>query len=223
MRYIAIERSVEQRSQHPEEVLSLDALTPEVVGEGLVGVVLANELLDNLAFTPIVRTLQGLQRLDVVVEGSRLVTAPGQELSPDEAALFGDAVGEGVLQSAAAEWLADLLEVITAGRVVVIDYARLESELVEVRTYAGHGRAGDPLVALGTKDITVDVDLAQLQRAVRPATTVQTQADWLDSLGMAGSWRPNGCFHSRPRSIAVRYLVWRWEIGAVVSRRDARN
>jgi len=68
--------------------------------------------------------------------------------------------------------------------VIVIDYARTESALVEIRTYADHGNAGDPLCELGEKDITVDVDLAQLERAVRPATSIVSQASWLEDLGV---------------------------------------
>ncbi len=184
LRYIAIELSIEQRAQHPEWVLSTDALYPEVVGDGLVGVVVANELLDNLAFTPFVRIGDELRLLDVVLEGDQLATIPGPRLSPEHHEVVGPDVDAGVLQQAAATWLTDTLGQMTAGRIIVIDYARTSSADVEIRTYAEHGRAGDPLDALGSKDITVDVDLEQLQRAVRPASSIARQSAWLEGLGL---------------------------------------
>ncbi len=182
---MAIERSVTQRAQHPEWVISLDAPHDAVVGNGITGVVIANELLDNLAFTPVQRSNGELHVIDVIVDGDdQLATTLGSALSPSEAALFDDSVDHGVLQSAAAAWLQRCLEDLVAGSIIVIDYARLESQAVEIRTYAEHGYAGDPLDMPGSKDITVDVDLKQLQRAVEPATSIETQAQWLESLGI---------------------------------------
>ncbi len=119
----------------------------------------------------------------VGVDGE-LQTELGAALPPPSAFLFDDDVAAAVLQSEAAIWLASMLDVVVAGRVIVIDYARESSDLVEVRTYAEHGRAGDPLAGIGTKDITADVDLEQLQRAIRPADSISTQAEWLGSLGV---------------------------------------
>lgn len=188
MRYVAIEISDDQRSQHPDWVLSTSALPPEVVADGLTGVVLANELLDNLAFSPMARFDDALCRfaVDVVVgEGKdALQLVPGSAISLDQVGWFDDRVDRGVLQPEAVSWLERCVEQVVAGRVVVLDYARLESDEVEIRSYADHGHAGDPLVQLGTKDITTDVDLAQLQRAVTPATSIETQAEWLGSLGI---------------------------------------
>lgn len=186
LRYIAVERSASQRSQHPDWVLSTDELSPEHVGDGLVGVVLANELLDNLAFDPIERVDGELRTVQVALDGDGLVAVPGCRLSNEQQVLFAPSVVGGVLQDKAAQWLSQTLEMMSAGRIIVIDYARLDSNDVEVRTYAAHGFAGDPLEALGTKDITVDVDLEQLQRTVRPADSISTQAVWLDGLGLEG-------------------------------------
>ena len=183
LRYIAVERSAAQRALHPEEVLSLDELSPEVIGNGVEGVVIANELLDNLTFTPCRLVDNELVPAEVVLDGSDLQTRFVSGFRPVGSETTHKSL---VDQSEAVGWLADMLDrVLERGRVVVIDYARLASADVEVRTYASHGRAGDPLEQLGTKDITVDVDLEQLQHRVASAERVVTQAEWLGQHGIA--------------------------------------
>ncbi len=92
---------------------------------------------------------------------------------------------QAVDQTMAAEWLHQALDTLSAGSVITIDYARARSDEVRIRTYADHGDAGDPLARLGTKDITVDVDLFQLQARVRRADVVVTQAEWLETHGIS--------------------------------------
>lgn len=169
---------------HPEWVLSLPELSSDVVGDGLTGVVLANELLDNLRFTPVQRSEGVLHRMMVDVDGEALVEILGEPLSDAEAALFESSTDAAVLQTEAARWLEAMHETLRAGRIVVIDYARRSSADVETRTYAEHGHAGSPLVDLGTKDITVDIDLEQLQRAGGAASSISTQAEFLAALGI---------------------------------------
>jgi len=70
------------------------------------------------------------------------------------------------------------------GSVVVIDYARDRNDDVEVRTYLGHERGSSPLVQLGSNDVTVDVDLAQLQSRVGSASVIATQKSFLEELGI---------------------------------------
>ncbi len=183
MRYLAIERSARQRELHPSGVISADSLTAELLGDELVGVVVANELLDNLAFAPVVRTENGLRYVEVSIDddGSLTSVASSRVLEDD---VFDDDVAAAVVQNEAAMWLRHVTESMSAGRVLVMDYCRLSSNDVEIRTFASHGMAGDPLSALGTKDITVDVDLEQLQRTVTPATQIMSQSSWLKSHGL---------------------------------------
>jgi SAM-dependent MidA family methyltransferase len=108
----------------------------------------------------------------------RLVTVPSMS-EHDVEALFDTSVHQAVLQPEAASWLDGMRNSLVSGRIIVVDYARLRSSDVEIRTYAKHGRAGDPLEGLGSKDITADVDLEQLQRSVGAADHICTQADWL--------------------------------------------
>ncbi len=170
MRYVAVEASAAQRAAHPDEIESSAAMPEEISG-----VVIANELLDNLAFSPAVR-IDGIAH-DALVDdvGGRLVPIAG---SPVEVA--DDAV---VLQEAAGEWVRSTLGRLE-GRLFVIDYARSASAEVEVRTYRAHEHGGDPLAALGTQDITVDVDIPQLAARSAAPHRVSTQADWLRGNGI---------------------------------------
>lgn len=89
----------------------------------------------------------------------------------------------------AAHWLGGALDLADGGRVVAIDYASTSSELATrpstdwVRTYAGHGRAGDPLDAPGEADITCEVAIDQLA-LVRPPDLDRSQADFLAAHGI---------------------------------------
>ena len=86
------------------------------------------------------------------------------------------------------------------GVLVVIDYVATAAELVErgadgwLRTYREHERGGAPLVAPGDQDITIDVP-RRVPRARRgpgrlPAPADITQAEWLAALGDRRSSSP---------------------------------
>ncbi len=188
LRYVAVERSAVQRSSHPDGVVSVGELSPLLEdgkpGAGLVGVVIANELLDNLAFTPIRwnRDVCMAAMVELSPEGELVDTYQPDDRIDTETLSAGRSR---VDQTEASRWLSSMLDgVLSAGRVLVIDYARSDTAAVEVRTYREHGRAGHVLSNLGRKDVTVDVDLEVLQRRVRPADSISSQADWLRSFGI---------------------------------------
>lgn len=186
LRCVAVERSASQRALHDETVESLETLLPGQFAGG-AGVIVANELLDNFAFTPISivdgivvpASVEQSTSGDLVVAYDDLGHAT--EIDPG---LFSPDSYAAIWQPVAADWLNTALGVFGSGRVICIDYMRTSSDAVEIRTFAEHVAAGDPLVNLGTKDITVDVDLSQLQNAVRPADTRCTQAEWLERHGI---------------------------------------
>jgi len=180
LRYVAVEVSAGQREAHPDGIESV----ADMPTEPFDGVMLANELLDNLAFAPVVGSAEGLVELRVGLDGDVLVEVPGEPLTDDEAAHFEAGLGRGVLQRAAETWLKTARSLVRRGSVVVVDYARPRSEDVEVRTYLGHERGDQPLTQLGRNDVTVDVDLAQLQSRVGAASSVTTQAEFLNGLGI---------------------------------------
>lgn len=223
LHYILVERSaalrVEIATRLPLEPLA-DALGPSrttasgelpapVAGLGpilsvldefpaltLDGVVLANELLDNLVFDVVERSRGGWSEVRVGLEGDRFVEVL-VAASPDLAAwLEGVDAPEGTrlpVTSAAVEWIVESARSLRRGSMILIDYTAPWSALVErsgawLRTYLGHGRGSDPLDAPGSQDITVDVPRELVHRAARRAglatRSESTQAEWLEDLGI---------------------------------------
>ncbi len=185
LRYVAVERSADQRRVHPPDVESRGDLPPGPVD----GVVLANELLDNLPFRLVVfdgawreaYVAEGadgafVERLDAPIDPVRSVLPP----RPPHGA-------RAPLQEDAAGWLAAARAIIRTGRVVVFDYARHSTNELAMspwrdwlRTYRGHSRGGHYLAAPGEQDITADVALDQLAAP----DAVSTQAQFLGRWGI---------------------------------------
>ncbi|KAA0232351.1 MAG: hypothetical protein JJLCMIEE_00361 [Acidimicrobiales bacterium] len=160
----------------------------------VVGVVLANELLDNLSFSLLEYTEDGWAEVMVGIEEGELV----EVLVPASDHLVrgigelveGPRPGDRVpVQGEARKWLIAALEVIERGRVVVIDYCDRTASLAArpqrewLRTYRAHSRGSDPLQDLGDQDITCEVAYDQLSR-VREADAVRTQAAFLRDHGI---------------------------------------
>jgi SAM-dependent MidA family methyltransferase len=169
----------------------------ELPAFAVVGVVVANELLDNLAFALVERAEQGwydvrlgltdggLPLVETLVPTGTADAALASRVAPDAAP------GARIpLQRAAAAWLDEALSRVERGRVVVIDYASTTPELAArpwtewVRTYRAHGPGGAPWAELGSQDITCEVDKTQLALA-RVPDVERTQADFLDAHGLA--------------------------------------
>ena len=93
------------------------------------------------------------------------------------------------VQADAAAWLGEALDVAAGGRVVAVDYASTTTELARrpwaewVRTYARHGRAGHPLDAPGSADVTCEVAVDQLA-LVRVPDLDRSQAEFLAAHGI---------------------------------------
>ncbi len=192
--YIAVERSEKQRQLHPEGIESVGELAASRIGEGFTGMVVANELLDNLSFAP-VRWVDGTPHyghVDVASGVGSPCSAGDDELvevflprpERDSSYLLR---GRSRYDQREAGDLIDWLrsDVFASGKILVFDYAKQRSEDVRVRTYSDHGRAGEPLIGLGTKDITIDVDLEALQQRFGPPTTTMPQAEWLANHGVS--------------------------------------
>ncbi|MBI2705860.1 MAG: SAM-dependent methyltransferase [Actinobacteria bacterium] len=165
----------------------------ELPAAPFAGVVIANELLDNLPFRIVERARDGWKEVRVG-HGAAGFTEILTECPPELTAVA-DAVAPQVipgsrlpLQLAAADWLAAALERLTAGRLVIVDYAATSPELAArgrgwLRTYRAHERGTDPLLDLGEQDITADLAVDQLAR-VRPPTSRTTQAELLRTFGI---------------------------------------
>ena len=205
LRWVAVEVSAEQRSHHIEHVavVSVGGIG-EALDEPVVGVVLANELLDNLAFDIVERlgpTSGGCGhawqelRVGVGPAGFELVAADAPSFLADGLidGLPDLSVGARVpVQRAARAWLNQALGVLSAGRVVVLDYGGSTAELAGraepadlgwLRVHRHHDDSGDWLVNPGSCDVTVDVAFDQLQLD-QPATSATTQAEFLRRHGI---------------------------------------
>ncbi|MFV0317719.1 MAG: SAM-dependent methyltransferase [Microthrixaceae bacterium] len=167
----------------------------DMPSEPFVGVVLANELLDNLPLRVFERS-RGSWSEVVVRRASdgegRLVEAlvsaePAIAADLDRLA-HGATEGARVpVQHAAARWVQHACNLVDRGHVIVFDYVASTAEIASrhfgdwLRTYRAHERGGPPLSEPGRQDLTADVALDQLP----PPTGIVTQAHWLERFGIA--------------------------------------
>ncbi|MCB0997347.1 MAG: SAM-dependent methyltransferase [Acidimicrobiales bacterium] len=220
LRYVLVERSARLRAQHGDGLELCpphwsfagsrgaadddDAVAPppgptvcslaELPAGEFTAVVIANELLDNLAFdllehtdggwaeVRVARTTSGFAEL--LVPATQGAAELAERLAP------GSPVGARVpLQHGAADWLQRALSIVSAGRLVVLDYADTTASMARrsasewLRTYRAHDRGHDPLADLGAQDITCEVAVDQLAR-VRPPDLDRSQADFLREHGI---------------------------------------
>jgi len=155
-RYVAVDRAAVQRGRH-EGLESAE----ELPDGPLVGVVLANELLDNLPFD---------------------LTLDGKPFDPSE-----DWPDRGLAprQDRARAWVDGVLARLQ-GRLLVLDYCSTTGSMAArpwtewLRTYRGHDRGGHPMDHLGEQDITAEVAVDQLPTPAEDTA----QADWLRRWGI---------------------------------------
>ena len=178
----------------PEAVRGLGPLLTslsEVPAGPFEGVIVANELLDNLPFRLLERTAEGWAEVRETVELSELLVPAGVPATQEATHLVPDAeVGARIpLQEQAATWVRTALPTLSAGRLVVFDYADTTPALSRrpwtewVRTYRSHGRGGHPLEHLGGQDVTCEVAVDQLA-AVRPPDADRSQREFLEAYGV---------------------------------------
>jgi SAM-dependent MidA family methyltransferase len=221
LRYVLVERSAAQRRRHGEH-LHLEApafafapadedaeAPPTLTRQGPIcvsladlpvlagpAVVLANELLDNLAFGLVERAqdcwldiLVGIDDDGAVVEVRVPASATTSELL-DRVAANAPVGGRVPVQLAAQRWLRDALALAgTRGRVVAIDYASTTAEMGRrptadwLRTYRSHRHGAAPLDALGEQDITCEVAVDQLA-LVRQPSSDRSQIEFMRAHGI---------------------------------------
>lgn len=176
------------------------ACLEELPAGPLTGVVLANELLDNLPFRIVERTGRGWDEILVGLgpDGELAeVPVPADEWLAREMDDVAGSVPVGARLPAQVDidpWLRACAATLQGGLVVLIDYSASFDELARrgqqgwLRTYRSHERGQDPFRAPGSQDITADVAREWLVRAARRAglqlVAEQSQAEWLESLGL---------------------------------------
>jgi SAM-dependent MidA family methyltransferase len=187
MKYVAVEISAAQRALHPSFVESVDVFPDRIIQ----GVVLANELLDNLPFKMFVfddewmEAFVGLGNGGKFIEVLRTVDVTPAIL-PKSASLGSRAP----IQTTASQWLLNMSQKLSRGRILIFDYCSESTGEIAVtpwrewlRTYKDHGRGGHYLLEPGTQDITTQVMIDQLMKAV-PVSSIIQQSEWLHKWGI---------------------------------------
>ena len=194
LRYVAVELSETQRAAHPDWVISAEYLSSAITNGSLpdgplMGVVIANELLDNLPIRLLVfdgawrEAWADLDRDGRVVE---VLSAPVDPLPRwlPRAAPHGARVP---WQQAAADWVAEAAGCLRDGAVLAFDYVTpTTAELATVpwrswlRTYRDHAHGAHYLSDLGLQDITAQVALDQLPTP----SAVRSQSQFLQRWGI---------------------------------------
>ena len=187
MKYVAVEISESQRAMHPDFVESAE----EFPDRAIQGVVLANELLDNLPFKLFVydgewmEAFVGLGNDGKFVEVLRTVDVIPTVL-PSSAPLGSRAP----IQAAASQWLLNMSQKLSRGSVLVFDYCSESTREIAVtpwrewlRTYKDHERGVHYLIDPGSQDITTQVMLDQLKDCVLEFT-ILSQSEWLKRWGI---------------------------------------
>jgi SAM-dependent MidA family methyltransferase len=187
MKYVAVEISKSQRAMHPDFVESVESFPDR----SIKGVILANELLDNLPFKLFVydgawkEAFVGLDNNGRFIEILRTVDSiPG--VLPASAPLGSRAP----LQEAVARWMLSVSQKLSRGKVLVFDYCSESTSEIAVtpwrewlRTYKEHERGAHYLLQPGTQDITTQVVIDQLMNAI-PDLAVTRQSEWLETWGI---------------------------------------
>lgn len=187
MKYVAVEISGSQRSMHPDFVESSESIP----GRQIQGVVLANELLDNLPFKLFVYDGAWKEAFVALGNGGKFVEVLRHveevpEVLPKSAPLGSRAP----IQTAATQWLVDIAQRMSRGRVLIFDYCSQSTSQISVspwrewlRTYKDHERGLHYLLEPGLQDITTQVVIDQLLKAV-PGLSMSSQAEWLQTWGI---------------------------------------
>jgi SAM-dependent MidA family methyltransferase len=188
LRYVAVEISPGQRERHPDGIESMASMASMPV-EPFDGVVIANELLDNLPFRLVVFD-QGWREafVDIGSDG-RFVELLSAPIDPTPTVLAATAQfgARAPLIDRAAALVEAARRLVRSGSVVAVDYGTPITAMLAgrpyrdwLRTYRGNERGDHYLAAPGTQDITIDVPIDQLPEP----DTVRSQAQFLQRWGI---------------------------------------
>ena len=191
MNYVAVEVSAAQRALHPKGVESRETMPDHAIN----GVILANELLDNLPFRLFVFDGAWMEAFVAQTPDGAFVEVLHKPSSlpavlPQNAALGSRAP----IQDDACAWVNNALSSIERGGLLLFDYCTDTTAEVSampwrewLRTYKDHERGGHYLHAPGSQDITAQVVLDQLPAGFNAMTQAQFLEQWgIDGLVLEG-------------------------------------
>ena len=161
-------------------ILETDRIVTDLdeLPEPIRGVVVANELVDNLPMAIAQLTSAGWRERWVAIDGDGLTFVDAEPRPQVMAWLdsFAGPVETGgwvEVQLQAQAWLGKVLSRLSAGSVIVIDYGDTSEDLAPrrasgtLRTYRSHHLGPDPLLEPGATDITADVNFSALVASAR--------------------------------------------------------
>lgn len=207
---IVVERSGRQREGHAELIGWADArgvrvASQEHLPERICGVIVAHELLDNLAARVVQRQGERVEELwaEAGPAGGDAIELSWRPVEPADArrletgAWWGDVPERAPVPWGEAwhRWVSDASARLDTGRMIVVDYgARTTAELAGregwLRTYADGAVGTDPVENLGRRDLTSDVGFDQLPPPDRLTTQAEALAAWgIDELVRAARTR----------------------------------
>ncbi len=164
----------------------------------LRGVVVANELIDNLPMAIAQLTAAGWRERWVGADGPRLefIDAPVRPAVAAWLAEFSGPVDVGgwvEVQLEAGVWIESTLRAMSAGSLLLFDYGDTAENLAPrradgtLRTYRSHHLGPHPLDEPGATDVTADVNFTALEAAAKRGgaeVEVVRQDDWLFEWGL---------------------------------------
>jgi SAM-dependent MidA family methyltransferase len=184
MHYVAVEISASQRALQPQGVESRETMPDGPI----TGVILANELLDNLPFRLFVFDGSWMEAFVSQASSGQFVEVLRKpEVVPTCLPQTAPHGSRAPIQDAAASWVRDCLSKMSNGRLLLFDYCSASTAEIALfpwrewlRTYRDQGRGTHYLTEPGSQDITTQVMLDQLPERF----TSSTQADFLTQWGI---------------------------------------
>lgn len=183
--YIAVEVSASQRASHPDGITS----TAEIPTAIEYGVIVANELFDNLPFELWVFD-DGWRQSHIIEQGDGFAEILRSSEVPSCLPSRVPHGSRAPVHTAAVSWLTEALSRLQHGSLIAFDYCTpLTAEVASMpwrewlRTYAGHDRGVHYLRNAGEQDITTQVCIDQLA-AVREPDAVRSQSQFLQLWGI---------------------------------------
>ena len=184
MHYVAVEISASQRALHPQGIESRETMPDGPIN----GVILANELLDNLPFRLFVFDGLWMEAFVAQASGGQFVEVlRTPDVVPSCLPQTAPLGSRAPIQDAAASWVHEALSKISNGRLLLFDYCSASTSEIALtpwrewlRTYRDQGRGTHYLTDPGSQDITAQVMLDQLPAGFASLT----QADFLKQWGI---------------------------------------
>ena len=189
--YVAVEVSAAQRALHPKGVESRETMPDHAIN----GVIIANELLDNLPFRLFVFDGTWMEAFVAQTPDGAFVEVLHKPTDLPAVLPQTAALGSRVpIQDAACAWVNNALSLIERGSLLLFDYCTDTTAEVAampwrewLRTYKDHERGGHYLLGPGSQDITAQVVLDQLPTGFVAMTQAQFLQQWgIDELVLEG-------------------------------------